>query len=214
MRARLPQRPRLRRQRPSQRPSGAEGATQAPEPNANASEEPTSEPPADGPGADNPGWTSIRELSPDRTQQLPNGFYFVDGTVTRLPCNACAKQVCALGARCEHTKPCTYCNATVLIEHDGNDISIDHRDRDNVPRYRLGERVRIVLEKQGLLRWYVKKSKPCPPSECLETEPARRLGRAPKGVEVRSDGERCYARQTCPPNAKCDPDSEVRVRCP
>lgn len=195
-------------------PKPTAGATPSPETDATESEEPPPEPAAKGPEADNPGWTSIRDISPDRTQQLPDGFYFVDGTVTRLPCDACSKPVCELGARCERTKPCSYCNATVLIEHDRNDISIDHRDRDNMPRYRLGERVRIVLEKQGLLRWYVKKSKPCPPSECLETEPAKRLGRAPKGVEVRRDGERCYAPQACPPNAKCDPDGEVRVRCP
>ncbi len=190
----------------------------APEPEASESTEPTPEPEpaAEGPKEDNPGFANIRELSPDRQKQLPNGFYFVEGTVTRLPCDACSKDpACPPGQPCGHMKPCMYCNATVIIDDGtGRDISIDHKDRDNMPRYRLGEHVRIVLKKRGLLRLFVKKSKPCPPSECLETEPAKKLDRAPKGVEVRRDGERCYAPEKCPPKAKCKPDAEVRVRCP
>lgn len=197
----------------SSEPSPVESSTPKAEPSAK--EEPAAEPAAEGPKTDHPAWASIPELSPDRQKQLPDGFYFVDGVVTRLPCNACAKgPACKPGEQCEHTKPCSYCNATVIIEYSGHDISIDHPDRDNVPKYRLNERVRIVLEKKGLLRWFVKKSKPCPPSECLETEPAKRLEKPAKGVEVRHDGERCFAPEKCAPDAKCDPDKEVRVRCP
>lgn len=173
---------------------------------------PTGEP---GPKADAPERTTVRELNPDKKKQLPDGFYFVEGVVTRLPCNACSKDAdCKPGQVCPHTKPCTYCNATVIIEHDGNDIAIDHPDRDNIPPYKLGTRVRIVLEKKGNFRLYVKKGKPCPASECTDTDPSKKLGKAPGGVEVRKDGERCFAPKECGPKEKCAEGEEVRVRCP
>jgi hypothetical protein len=201
---------------PKAEPTAEASSTPAEEPSATTSAEPAPEPAAEGPKEESPGFASVRDLSPDKRKQLPDGFYFVDGIVTRLPCNACAKELaCKPGKSCDHMKPCMYCNATVIIDDGtGHDVSIDHPDRNDIPRYHLGEHVRIVLQKKGLLRLVVRKSKPCPPSECLETEPAKKLKRAPKGVEVRRDGERCFAPEKCAPNAKCDPDAEVRVRCP
>jgi hypothetical protein len=177
-------------------------------PKSEDTEEEAPPPSEEGPKAEAPGMATVEELNPDKKKQLPDGFYFVEGVVTRLPCNACSKDPdCKPGQVCPHTKPCTYCNATVIIEAGGgHDIAIDHPDRDNLPRYKLNERVRIVLEKKGNLRLYVKKSKPCPVSECGDTEPAKKLGKAPSGVEVRKDGERCFA-----PNEK---GAEVPVRCP
>lgn len=176
----------------------------------------TSPPSEAGPKAEAPGMATVEELNPDKKKQLPDGFYFVEGVVTRLPCNACSKDAdCKPGQVCPHTKPCTYCNATVIIESGGgHDIAIDHPDRDNLPRYKLNERVRIVLEKKGNLRLYVKKSKPCPPSECGDTEPAKKLGKAPAGVEVREDNGRCFAPKECGPKEKCEKGAEVPVRCP
>lgn len=172
-------------------------------------------PVAAGPKAEAPERTTVIELNPDKKKQLPDGFYFVEGVVTRLPCNACSKDAdCKPGQVCPHTKPCTYCNATVIIENNGHDVAIDHPDRDNIPPYKLGTTVRIVLEKKGNLRLYVKKGKPCPASECSDTDPSKKLGKAPSGVEVRRDGERCYAPKECGPKEKCKEGEEVRVRCP
>jgi hypothetical protein len=131
-----------------------------------AAEKETPPPAEEGPKADAPARTNVSELNPDKRKQLPDGFYCTEGVVTRLPCNACAKDTdCKPGQVCPRTKPCTYCNASVIIEYDGHDIAIDHPDRDNLPRYKLNEKVRIVLEKKGNLRLYVKKKKTCPASE-------------------------------------------------
>lgn len=165
---------------------------------------PSETPKEAGPPADKPGWTNVRDLGKDRGAPA-DGFYFVDGTVTRLPCNACAKPDCKPGDKCPPLKNCSFCNATVIIEDGGNDVAIDHPDRDNLPRYRLGERVRIVLEKKGELRLYIKKSKPCRPSECADTDPPKKLPKAAQGAEIRRDGDRCFTTAD---------DKETRVRCP
>jgi hypothetical protein len=165
---------------------------------------PAEEPKEAGPPADKPGRSTTRELGRDRGGP-PDGFYFVEGNVTRLPCNACAKPDCKPGEKCPPLKNCSFCNATVIIEDGGNDCAIDHPDRDNLPRYKLGERVRIVLERKKELLLYIKKSKPCPPSECSDTDPSKKLPKAPGGAEVRREDGKCFSGEG---------DEEKRVRCP
>lgn len=164
-----------------------------------------------GPTADNPGYSDVASLA---GPHLPDGHYFVDGDVGKpLPCKQCPKPpACKPGGNCPPFPDCASCSPTLVLEHAGASISIELPG--GAPAFRLGERVRIVLEKRGGKLAFSRRSKPCPPSRCLETEPPIPLDSAAKGAAVRRDGERCYAKRGCPPNAKCDPDADTRVRCP
>jgi hypothetical protein len=146
----------------------------------------------EGPPADNPGFADVANVG---NEKLPDGFYFVDGRVTEVPCAACP-------------------DARLVIEDRSQTATFDFEDRLALPKLRKGQRVRVVYEKRTSRRLFVRQSKPCPISECLETDPPMKLELAPRGAAVRRDGDRCYAVLGCAPNAKCDPDRESRVRCP
>lgn len=195
---------------PAPAPEPQPDAAASPPPSASAA--PSAEPaPPVGPAADNPGYADVASLS---GPHLPDGHYFVDGSVgTPLPCKPCPKPpACKPGGKCPPYPACADCSPSLVLEHAGASISVALSDA--APPFRAGERVRIVLEKQKSTLLFGTRKKPCPPSRCLETEPPTLLEPAAKGKSVRRDGERCYARQGCPPNAKCDMAAESRVRCP
>lgn len=167
---------------------------------------------SEGPKSDNPGWTDVQNATHEK---MLDGFYFVDGSVVEVPCKACERPpACKPGGDCPKAKDCSFCEPVVRIEDGGNSAGFEFEDRLTAPAFQKKQRVRIVFEKRGALRLFVRQSKPCPPSECLETDPPMKLDSAAKGKAVRRDDARCYAKQECAPNAKCNPDADTRVRCP
>lgn len=147
--------------------------------------------------------------------RLVDGFYFVDGNVSEVPCKTCPPPpACKPGGNCPKAEACSFCEPRLQIEDASESSAFEFADRLVVPKFQKQERVRIVFEKRGKRRAFVRQSKPCSPSECLETDPPMKLEAAGKGKAVRRDGARCYAKAECPPNAKCAPDRETRVRCP
>lgn len=168
--------------------------------------------PPEGPKADNPGYSDVSSLA---GPHLPDGHYFVDGKVgAPLPCKPCPKPpACKPGGKCPPYPACADCAPSLILEHAGATITISLAGA-TAPELRAGEQLRVVLEKRAGDLYFGKRMKPCPPSRCLETEPPIELEPAGKGRSVRRDGERCYAKRGCPPNAKCDIDAESRVRCP
>lgn len=166
----------------------------------------------EGPKADNPGWVEVSDVNHEK---LADGFYFVDGNVLEVPCKACERPpTCKPGGNCPKTEDCSFCEPVLQLEDSGANAGFAFEDRLVVPKFQKKQRVRVVFERRGSARLFVRQSQPCSPSECLETDPPMKLERAGKGKAVRRDGARCYAKSECPPNAKCDPDRETRVRCP
>lgn len=170
-------------------------------------------PPA--PTADSPGVARVEDLA---GAALPDGFYAVDGTVAAMspPCGPCpSPPPCKRGGPrpCPPAPACGPCpNPWMLLEDGGKQAQV--RFESSVVAVRVGERLRAVVRKRGPALFFARRALPCPPTECLETEPPIPLEPATPGQVVRRDGDRCFTPMRCAPNARCDPRAEVRVRCP
>jgi hypothetical protein len=167
---------------------------------------------------DMPAYTTLADL-----ERAPagEGLWFFDARFVAMQsnCGPCPPvPPCSPSPRrpCPRAPNCAPCRPPELAVADGAlTVKVVCAQIPSHPLLVPGNQIRLVVRRMiGGQLFLERVSEPCPPSECLETEPATPLELAPAGIEVRRAGERCYARTGCPPNAKCDPTRESRVRCP